>query len=65
MVGIYSDETINNLKGSNFPIQNLHERVLNILAMKYVDEVIIGAPWLISEQFITNMNINLVLDANL
>ena len=34
IVGIYGDETINQLKGSNMPIQNLHERVLNLLASK-------------------------------
>ena len=34
IVGIYDDDTINQLKGFNFPIQNLHERVLNILALR-------------------------------
>lgn len=44
IVGIHDDETINKEKGSNYPILNLQERVLNILALKFVDDVIIGAP---------------------
>lgn len=27
------------------PVQNLNERVLNLLALRYVDEVIINAPY--------------------
>ena len=27
-VGIYDDQTVNAMKGMNFPIYNLHERVL-------------------------------------
>jgi ethanolamine-phosphate cytidylyltransferase len=33
-VGVYDNETINNLKGKNYPILNLQERVLNLLAIK-------------------------------
>lgn len=49
IVGLHDDETINSIKGSNYPILSLQERVLNVLAMKYVNEVIIGAPWKLSE----------------
>ena len=44
IVGLYDDDVINQHKGSNYPILSLQERVLNVLAMKYVDEVIMGAP---------------------
>ena len=44
IVGLHDDETINRVKGNNYPVLSIQERVLNILAMKYVDEVIIGAP---------------------
>jgi len=39
---------------------NLHERVLSVLSCKYVDEVIIGAPWSISEDFVRSQRISLV-----
>jgi ethanolamine-phosphate cytidylyltransferase len=61
LVGIHDDATVNAHKGSNFPIMNLHERTLSVLSCKYVDEVIIGAPWCVTEDMITTMNISLVL----
>jgi len=39
---------------------NLHERVLSVLSCRYVDEVIIGAPWSISEEFIKSQRIKVV-----
>jgi ethanolamine-phosphate cytidylyltransferase len=61
LVGIHDDATVNAQKGSNFPIMNLHERTLSVLSCKYVDEVIIGAPWCVTEDMITTMNISLVV----
>jgi ethanolamine-phosphate cytidylyltransferase len=40
---------------------NLHERSLSVLACRYVDEVIIGAPWDVSKDMITTFNISLVV----
>lgn len=31
---------------------NLHERSLSVLACRYVDEVIIGAPWEVSKDMV-------------
>jgi len=58
---------------------NLQERVLNILALKviniiykiisifrqYVDDVIMGAPWKITENMIKNFNISLVVEGSM
>ncbi len=52
IVGLHDDETINSFKGANYPVLSLQERVLNVLAMRYVDEVIIGAPWKVTENLI-------------
>lgn len=62
IVGLLDDETINKIKGRNYPVLNLQERTLNVLALKYVDEVIIGAPWQISQNMIKNLNISLVVE---
>lgn len=61
MVGVHSDQDINRSRGSNYPIMNLNERALCVLSCRYVDEVIIGAPWGISEDDLTNLRISLVV----
>lgn len=44
---------------------NLHERVLNVLAMQVVDEVVIGAPWEITQDLITSFNICFVVQGTI
>jgi len=61
LVGIHDDATVNEQRGSNWPIMNLHERTLCVLSYRFVDEVIIGAPWKITKDMITTMNISLVV----
>ena len=34
IVGLHSDSVVNRTQGSNYPIMNLHERVLSVLACK-------------------------------
>lgn len=34
IVGLHTDPVVNQYKGSNYPIMNLHERVLSVLACK-------------------------------
>lgn len=60
-VGIHDDETINKHKGKNYPIMNLHERVLNVLSCKFVDEVVIGSPWEVTSDLMTTLGIDLVV----
>lgn len=60
IVGIHDDETVNQLKGSNYPIMNLHERVLNVCSCKWVDDVVIGAPRIIDEDMIKTLNIKVI-----
>eukprot|EP01104_Vermistella_antarctica_P000697 TRINITY_DN1082_c0_g1_i1.p2 TRINITY_DN1082_c0_g1~~TRINITY_DN1082_c0_g1_i1.p2 ORF type:complete len:442 (-),score=128.55 TRINITY_DN1082_c0_g1_i1:1735-3060(-) len=60
LVGIHDDATVNRVRGLNNPIMNLHERVLAVLSCKHVDEVIIGAPWVVTEDLIKTMNISVV-----
>ncbi|KZV18278.1 ethanolamine-phosphate cytidylyltransferase [Dorcoceras hygrometricum] len=61
LVGIYTDQTVSELRGSHFPLMNLHERSLSVLACRYVDEVIIGAPLEVTKDMITTFNISLVV----
>ena len=36
-------------KGYNYPIMNIHERTLSVLAYRCVDEVVIGAPYSVTK----------------
>jgi ethanolamine-phosphate cytidylyltransferase len=60
IVGIYDDESVNELKGRNYPIMNLHERVLNVCSCKWVDDVVIGAPRVLDEDMIKTLGIQIV-----
>ncbi|XP_058075217.1 ethanolamine-phosphate cytidylyltransferase isoform X1 [Magnolia sinica] len=61
LVGIHTDQTVSVYRGVHRPIMNLHERSLSVLACRYVDEVIIGAPREVSKDMITTFNISLVV----
>lgn len=39
---------------------NLHERSLSVLACRYADEVIIGAPWEVSKDMVIATNMDTV-----
>uniref|UniRef100_A0A0E0RD19 ethanolamine-phosphate cytidylyltransferase n=1 Tax=Oryza rufipogon TaxID=4529 RepID=A0A0E0RD19_ORYRU len=56
-----SRRIVHSTRGPHRPIMNLHERSLSVLACRYVDEVIIGAPWDVSKDMITTFNISLVV----
>ena len=57
IVGLHTDSEVNRYKGSNYPIMNLHERVLSVLACRYVNQVIIGAPYKVTEELITQFKV--------
>ncbi|XP_046660555.1 ethanolamine-phosphate cytidylyltransferase isoform X1 [Homalodisca vitripennis] len=60
IVGLHTDPVVNRYKGSNYPIMNLHERVLSVLACKYVSEVVIGAPYTVTEELMKHFHVDLV-----
>ena len=37
IVGLHTDPVVNRYKGANYPIMNLHERVLSVLAYRYTN----------------------------
>jgi hypothetical protein len=52
LVGLHPDSVITAHRGTHHPIMNLHERSLSVLACRYVDEVIIGAPWEVTKDLV-------------
>lgn len=61
VVGVHDDVPI---PGMYPPIMNLQERVLNVLAMKYVDDVIIGAPYVITKELINQVEPSIVVEGS-
>ncbi|CAH1155442.1 unnamed protein product [Phaedon cochleariae] len=61
IVGLHTDPVVNRYKGSNYPIMNLHERVLSVLACKYVSEVVIGAPYSVTEDLMEHFKVDVVV----
>ncbi len=60
IVGVYPDDVANKVRGSNYPIMNLHERVLSVLSCRHVDDVVFGAPWKITRDLMVTFNISVV-----
>ncbi|ODQ63331.1 Nucleotidylyl transferase [Nadsonia fulvescens var. elongata DSM 6958] len=52
VVAIHDDYTVNQYKKLNYPIMNLQERALCVLQCKYVDTVILGAPYVPTKEFL-------------
>ncbi|XP_067938240.1 ethanolamine-phosphate cytidylyltransferase-like [Watersipora subatra] len=61
IVGLHIDATVNRYKGQNYPIMNLHERTLSVLACRYVSEVVIGAPYSVTKELMKHFNVDIVL----
>lgn len=52
---------MNKQRGCNLPLMNLHERVLSVLACRFVDDVLIGAPPTITTEMIELLGIHEVI----
>lgn len=61
IVGVHENDAITKRKGPGYPVIDLDERVLCVLAMRYVDDVVIGAPQRPNQAFINRLGISLVL----
>ncbi|KAF0773807.1 hypothetical protein AaE_002121 [Aphanomyces astaci] len=61
IVGVHNDGVVNKHRGLNYPIMNLHERVLSVLGCRYVDDVLIDAPWEITKEMIASLRLKVVV----
>ncbi|VDM21106.1 unnamed protein product [Wuchereria bancrofti] len=60
VLSVLAYKVVNAYKGGNHPIMSLHERVLSVLAYKPVSEVVIGAPYLVTDDLIKRFKIQIV-----
>ena len=49
----------------NLPVLNLHERVLSILGCRYVNDVLIDAPYKVSSDMITTLGIDEIVQGEI
>lgn len=61
LVGVHNDYIVNQRQGMNLPIMNLNERALSVLGCKYVDDVLIDAPYIINKEMIASLKIDYVI----
>ncbi|KAF9903922.1 Ethanolamine-phosphate cytidylyltransferase [Linnemannia zychae] len=52
VVGVYDDATVRTIKGLHHPLMSMHERVLALLACRHVDDVILSAPYRLTEHIL-------------
>lgn len=62
LVGLHSDEAVRHHKGAT-PVLTLLERAMAALSLHCVDDVVLGAPWEVTRDLITTMNISQVVAA--
>lgn len=62
IVGLYDDSTINELKGFNYPVLDVHSRALNLLSLRFVDDVILNSPYKLTPDFISEFNIDVIVE---
>lgn len=60
-VGLWDDDMIRYYKGAKYPLQGIQERLLMALGIKHVDDVVIGAPYIITDDLIKSLNIKKVV----
>lgn len=58
-VGVFDDDAVTRWRGRP-PLMNVHERVLNVLSCKYVDEVVIGAPVRVTRDLLRTLNVSVI-----
>ncbi|CAL1130616.1 unnamed protein product [Cladocopium goreaui] len=61
IVGVHADAVVNQHRASNYPIMNMQERVLSVLGCRYVDDVLLDAPWQVTREMIATLRISVVV----
>merc|ERR1712087_732948 len=61
IVGVLSDGLVNRHKGSNHPVMAMNERVLSVLGCQYVDDVLLDAPWAVTQEMVATLRISTVV----
>lgn len=55
VVGIHDDATVRDCHGPGNPLLSLNQRVLSVLGIRAVDDVIVGAPYVVTDRMIDGL----------
>ncbi|KAK7507445.1 hypothetical protein BaRGS_00001380 [Batillaria attramentaria] len=58
IVGLHNDSVVRRYKGDKYPIITLLERVLSVLACKYVADVVIDAPYEVTAELLDRLKVD-------
>lgn len=61
IVGVHNDGIINSHLGMNYPIMNMQERALSVIGCKFVDDVLIDAPYDITSTMLSSLKVTAVV----
>jgi len=61
LVGVHSDAVVNEHAGTNRPVMALHERVLSVLGCRHVDDVLLDAPWEVTQEMVSTLGLDVVV----
>jgi ethanolamine-phosphate cytidylyltransferase len=61
IVGVHEDDMVANTFGS-YPILNMYERTLSVLACRYVDQVVMDAPKVLTAEYLEKYSIDVVMN---
>jgi len=60
LVGLHADETVKARRGTSTVLTML-ERAMGVLSVRWVNDVVLDAPWQVTKELITSMNISVVV----
>jgi ethanolamine-phosphate cytidylyltransferase len=61
IVGVHDDAAVSSYAGAHYPILNVNERSLGVMACRHADEVIIGAPEVVTRDLLATFNVAFVV----
>lgn len=61
IVGVHADDVVTAYRGRHYPVMGLHERVLSVLSCRGADEVVIGAPFVLTRDYLDNLHVDVVV----
>lgn len=62
IIGLYEDSTVKSIRGKNYPVFSINERMMNLLSLKYVDDIVVNTPFKIMPDYIEQFEIDIVFE---
>jgi len=60
LVGLHADDVVRQRRGAK-PVLSMLERAMGVLSVRWVDDVVLDAPWEVTKELITSMNVSVMV----